>query len=268
MRPMSAVERFFERLFERPSARIFRTRPQPEQLQRRIERAIELGRTTSGGRTSAPDRFTVRLCPSDLDAIVGASDVPVLLASSALTFARAHGYAVAARPRVAIVADAGLLPGDIEVEARFSRPGVGADLDLAADLGRTRAFQAPVVRAPQATLVVVEPGGRSRTIVVEGRPMTIGRSADNGLVLDDARVSRHHARIQARDGVLILSDLGSTNGTWAGGARVSEMAIGAGDRIEIGDSLITVAAVEDDPASTGGSGSGDRAAPDAAGMAR
>jgi len=40
MPPLTAIERFFERLFERPSARLFRTRMQPVQLQRRIERAM------------------------------------------------------------------------------------------------------------------------------------------------------------------------------------------------------------------------------------
>ena len=41
MPPLTAVERFFERLFERPSARLFRARLQPIQIQHRIERAME-----------------------------------------------------------------------------------------------------------------------------------------------------------------------------------------------------------------------------------
>ena len=42
MTPLAAIERFFERLLERPSARLFRARLQPVQLQRRIERAKQL----------------------------------------------------------------------------------------------------------------------------------------------------------------------------------------------------------------------------------
>src|SRR6266511_2246652 len=63
MRPLTAVEQFFERLFERPTARLFRTRLQPVQLQRRIERAMENERLSGAGRTLVPNRFRVYLRP-------------------------------------------------------------------------------------------------------------------------------------------------------------------------------------------------------------
>src|SRR5687767_15477260 len=67
MPPLAAIERFFERLFERPSARLFRARLQPIQLQRRIERAMEAERLSSADRTLAPNRFVIHLHPADLD---------------------------------------------------------------------------------------------------------------------------------------------------------------------------------------------------------
>ena len=60
--------------------------------------------------------------------------------------------------------------------------------------------------------------------------LTIGRGSDNGLVLDDARVSRHHGRLQARRGTLVYTDPGSTNGSRVNGVRVDEIALGPGDR--------------------------------------
>src|SRR5260221_12346882 len=66
MPPLAALERFFERLFERPSARLFRTRLQPLQLQRRIERAMESERRVTLERTLVPNRFIVHLHPADL----------------------------------------------------------------------------------------------------------------------------------------------------------------------------------------------------------
>jgi hypothetical protein len=242
---MSAVERFFERLIERPSARLFGTRVQPIQLQRRIERAMEHGRRRDAGRTSVPDRFTVRVSPRDLAALEAADDLPVDLASSALEWARQHGHAVVARPRVAIVADDGLRVGDIEVEARFSDVRSGPDLDASDDLGQTRIFAAPVLRSPRATLAIREATGREWTIVADGAPLTIGRSAGNTIVLADDRVSRQHARLQARGGVLVLADLDSTNGTRVNGTRITEVAVGAGDLVEIGDASIRVVAVDD-----------------------
>ena len=70
--------------------------------------------------------------------------------------------------------------------------------------------------------------GAERTIEVDGTPLTLGRAADNGLVLADPRVSRHHARLQARRGTLVFTDLGSTNGSRLNGVRVDECALGMG----------------------------------------
>ena len=61
-------------------------------------------------------------------------------------------------------------------------------------------------------------------------------------MLSDSRVSRRHARLTARDGVLVLTDLGSTNGTRVNGHRVTEMVLGAGDRIQIGETSLVVEA--------------------------
>src|SRR5260221_6978944 len=101
MPPLAAIERFFERLFERPSARLFRTRLQPLQLQRRIERAMEAERRVMLERTVGPNRFVVHLHPTDLP---GFGDLTESLASElgagALTFARTHHFALSDRPRV------------------------------------------------------------------------------------------------------------------------------------------------------------------------
>ncbi len=75
--------------------------------------------------------------------------------------------------------------------------------------------------------------------------LTIGRAESNTLVLADSRASRHHARLVARDGLLILTDLDSTNGTRVNGEVVRELPVGAGDEIRIGDSVIKVEAIDD-----------------------
>src|SRR3954466_6925745 len=117
MRSMSRVERFFERLVERPSARLFRTRLQPVQVLRRIERAMEAERGAGGRPGLVPDRFAVRLNPRDLAALTPPEDVARELASAALTFARAHGYALRERPRVSLEADPKINSGDVEIMA-------------------------------------------------------------------------------------------------------------------------------------------------------
>ncbi len=245
MRPMSAVERFLERLLERPSARLFGTRIQPVQIRRRIERAMEHGKVSVAGGVRVPDRFTIHIRPRDLAALDGADDLAVDLASHALDWARRRSFGLDARPRVALVRDDSLRPGDIEVEARFSGHSGGTD-QPDEGIASTRVFRAPIVRSQRATLEVLDPRGRGRTFVTGSGPVSIGRGKDNSLVLADDAASRHHARLQARGGMLILTDLGSTNGTRVNGQPIADVAIGEGDVIEVGGSVITVAAIDED----------------------
>lgn len=251
MPPLTAIERFFERLFERPSARLFRTRLQPVQLQRRIERAMEAERLAASDRTLAPNRFVVHLHPADL---AGFDDMEQTLAAeladAALLFARAHNYTLVDRPRVDLLADPTVERADIRVDARFADP-IGGRTSLAVDDdqrddhdGRidpasTMVFTVPVSTAPSARLRVHEPRGEVRKVPV-GAGLTIGRATDNDLVLRDERVSRHHGRIAGRRGTLLYSDLGSTNGTEVNGQRVTEVVLGPGDLIRIGASTLEV----------------------------
>jgi hypothetical protein len=263
MPSMSRVERFIERLVERPSARLFRTRLQPVQILRRIERAMEAGRGAEGQRDLVPDVFTVRLHPRDLAALAGPDGadperVAANLASAALTFAREHRYAVRGRPRVALRAEPGLEAGEIEVVATVSGPPAGDAASEAAD-GRTRVYDVPVVQAPEAVIDVDEPGRSRRRVPISGAPLLIGRAPECGLVLKDTEASRRHARLQARGGVLVLTDLGSTNGTRVNGHRITEVVLGVGDRIQVGQTSIVVGTTSGAITGTGAiSGTGAR----------
>ena len=258
MPPLAAIERFFERLFERPSARLFRARLQPVQLQRRIERAMESERLAAADRTLVPNRFVVHLHPTDL---AGFGDMAGSLASEladgALVFARAHRYPLVDRPRVDLLADPTVERSDIRVTARFAdpiagriRPDDGAaggaggsvttdDGPLGGGSTDTMVFTVPRPTAPQARLRVIS-GAEQRVCDFDGTSLTIGRAGDNDLVVADGRVSRHHARLVGRRGTLVYTDLGSTNGSRVNGVGVGELVLGEGDRIELGDTVILI----------------------------
>jgi pSer/pThr/pTyr-binding forkhead associated (FHA) protein len=101
-------------------------------------------------------------------------------------------------------------------------------------------FRRPAPQAARAILRVSARDGSERTVEVDGTPLTIGRSHDNVLVIDDGRVSRHHGRFQARRGTLVYTDLGSTNGSRVNGIRVDEIVLGEGDRLQVGDTVMVV----------------------------
>jgi pSer/pThr/pTyr-binding forkhead associated (FHA) protein len=72
--------------------------------------------------------------------------------------------------------------------------------------------------------------------------MSIGRSADNDVVLDDPKVSRFHAEIFKREGQYFISDLNTANGTKVGGKTIRQLEpLDNGNRIGIGDNVFEFA---------------------------
>ncbi|MGI8594403.1 MAG: trypsin-like peptidase domain-containing protein [Solirubrobacteraceae bacterium] len=82
-----------------------------------------------------------------------------------------------------------------------------------------------------------------KAIDVEGRRMVVGRGADCDVALrEDAEVSRRHAAFEPRpDGTLVLTDLGSTNGTFVNGHRIGgSVALRGGETVRIGETMLRV----------------------------
>jgi pSer/pThr/pTyr-binding forkhead associated (FHA) protein len=73
----------------------------------------------------------------------------------------------------------------------------------------------PAAGAP-THLLVTEGGLTGTRIGLTGAPVLIGRANDSTLVLEDDYASTRHARISLQDGMWVVEDLGSTNGTYLG----------------------------------------------------
>lgn len=92
-------------------------------------------------------------------------------------------------------------------------------------------------------LQFLEPASRQGELVALDDDMTLGRGGGCNLVLsDDTFVSQVHARLFIRDNKLWLEDLGSTNGTFHNGDRVTNAAVRLrrGDRIQLGQTVAEV----------------------------
>ncbi len=244
MRPLSALERFLERLFERPGARLFDTGVAPATLARRIERAIDEERRTGAEGPIAPTRFEVRVERRAASELARLPELEGDLAAAALAHARRRGYLIPERPSVAIVAASDLPRGAAAIRATFAAPDAWSS-PPAAPLDRTRVQHAAAGAPSGALLRVLAPDGTERRLRVEGRPFSIGRDPDNDLVIADRLLSRHHARLVPRNGRLVLGDLGSRNGTRVNGRAIREAVLGAGDRVELGATIVDVLPLED-----------------------
>ena len=87
---------------------------------------------------------------------------------------------------------------------------------------------------PPAVLLVLNPSGQRRKVTLEPLPFTVGRQADNHLVLRDNRVSRNQFRILPEDGQYVIEDLNSRHGTWVNGERIARHRLRNSDRIDFG----------------------------------
>ncbi|NNG16490.1 MAG: FHA domain-containing protein, partial [Gemmatimonadales bacterium] len=77
---------------------------------------------------------------------------------------------------------------------------------------------------------------KGERLAIRSPVVNLGRADHNDLVLDDTSVSTSHAKLQLREGIWFLSDLGSTNGTLVEGEEVvGEMALAPGATIRLGE---------------------------------
>ena len=84
--------------------------------------------------------------------------------------------------------------------------------------------------------------GEQRAQIPQGRALTIGRADSCDVTLDDEGASRQHARVRVIDGKVEIEDLGSRNGTWLAGKRISTAKWKVGQAVRIGGTEIAVRA--------------------------
>ena len=71
--------------------------------------------------------------------------------------------------------------------------------------------------------------------------VVLGRSPEADIALDDPYASEFHLRLNNRDGKLVLTDLGSTNGTYVNGRRVTTpVDLNRGDAVQVGKTVMEV----------------------------
>lgn len=89
------------------------------------------------------------------------------------------------------------------------------------------------------SLVVVEGPLTGTVIPLGAADVTIGRAPDSTLVLDDDYASNNHARISLTGSTWIVTDLGSTNGTWVDRSRItSPTPLSVGHQLKVGRTVL------------------------------
>ncbi len=107
--------------------------------------------------------------------------------------------------------------------------------------------------AAQYQLVMHSGPTPGKVFPLEGDVITIGREAGNAIIINDAEVSRKHSQFVFQGGKVILTDLGSTNGTFVDGQRLTgQHVLQSGQIISLGEqiSLLFEAVIPVDPNAT------------------
>jgi len=136
--------------------------------------------------------------------------------------ARAAGDGLLSLDTLSLRLDAALAARDVD------------NLDaLVADLPWYRQPPAAVVRAVWHWLTEpVEPPTRL-AVPADAEMLVIGRSSDCDVAIDDRAISRHHARLRRTIEGWDVLDLGSTNGTWLNGRRITSAVALPGDELDL-----------------------------------
>lgn len=103
-----------------------------------------------------------------------------------------------------------------------------------------------------AHIRIVDANGTQRTEVVDKPKITIGRDPINDIILRHSKVSRRHAVILQEETAFSIIDTKSSNGTFVNNEKIStKHRIFDGDRIKIGDFLLTIDEAPEDTKSVG-----------------
>jgi hypothetical protein len=191
----------------------FRGPMQPIEISHRMLREMDLGRRVGVRGLIAPNHFAVSVSKADLDRFEGFTDALVHeLAESARQHAANEGYSFAGPVEVELFESKRLKAGRVDIVASFFEGDVRPSLVL--------------------------PDGRALSISTT--PLVIGRLPECAVVLDDTNISRRHAQVALDDRAVVVTDLGSTNGTFVNGRRVTRATVRPGDEITVGTSRLRV----------------------------
>lgn len=240
MRAMNKIDQFenlAEHVVEGTFARFFAHRLSPRKVAAHLERAVEEHQMCAGGNAGhAPTHYWIYVNPQDYEALTSEqgegqeTGVEAVVAHHISELVSESDLALEGSPVVHIRPDADVAQRGVRVDARWG-PGEADSVD------RTR--QMEVTRDPEGEEIASEgPEGRpflildgQRHINLNQPRVSIGRALSNDVIIDDARVSRHHAQLRHRYGHYVLHDLGSSGGTRINDYPVEECVLHSGDVI-------------------------------------
>ena len=240
------IEHKIESLFEGIFGRAFRTHVQPVELARKLAKEMDEGKTVSVSRVYVPNEYSIYLASDDREQFSSYEDSLVdELQQYLAEHARREGYALLTEPRVSFHTDEDLSVGEFGIATRMVQPRGGPAVPEQAPSATMiyRPAQQPTAAATPEELGVVERERVSLNVngtsyEVTKQRMTLGRSRDCDIQVEDPSASRRHAELRQEGTAYWIVDLDSTNGIEVNGLRTKRAKLQNGDRITIGSTEV------------------------------
>jgi hypothetical protein len=231
---LNGIEALAEQLVEGTFGRLFRLPLHPSELLRRLMRAMEDGQQLGAdGHAILPNRYRVLLSLADFAALGDRAQVlSAELARCLQQVAEQEGSHFSGPLEIALQSASHLTSGQVEVTAASALQATSpADTQAVPPLGPSNDARAWKLCLNEQVFQLGEP------------TLRLGRALDNNIILGDARVSRHHARLRWQDGQYHVSDAGSRLGLAVNGQAVApgeEVPLTHGDRLSLGGLILRV----------------------------
>jgi len=233
-----AVEGFF--------ARAFRSGLQPVELAKAVQRYAANYQQVGIEGVFVPNVYRFTLSPGDVERFAGFSEsLARELADVVRRTAADRGWQMKGPVRIEIEASPNVLVGTYELRGKAeAAPAPGPAPAPAQVAGEAAAVNhaAPTPPHSATALLRVIAGGEVGTEFPLEAITMIGRLPECDVTLNDASVSRKHARITRQGDRWTVEDLGSTNGMRINGVQVGHSELRDGDRLDLGGVKLTFAA--------------------------
>ena len=247
---MSVLQRFEKRLeglVEGAFAKVFKGVVHPVEILNAMQREAEAHKAILvGGRTLVPNRYVIDLSPYDHSRLAPyAAALAQELAQSQAEFIGEQAWTVYGDVIVEIERGDGLDTGMFRVSAevytadQHQPPPTQYEAPPQYQQPYPPQGLGPQGPPPQGGRNVRLVSGDGRTYPLQIGQTVIGRGDQANMRLPDVGISRRHARLDFDGNQVVLTDLGSTNGTMVNGQRVSAVTLNPGDMIQLGTTTLT-----------------------------
>lgn len=224
-------------LVEGTFGRLIRTSLQRNEFGPQVERAMEDHLRGSPNGREAPTLYDIYLSEKDYEEFGDDAKLAQELSGQLIQMARERNYWLERKPVIRFHEDPHVITGQMRIASYILDDSAAPSGDevmeqtvsispaevqrLNEDIAREQARNQANISLPPAWLTLFRPT-RGQPMRLLHSPIHIGRHLSNEIIVNDRRVSRHHAEIRYERGQFVLYDLSSTNGVKINGVATRQ----------------------------------------------